>query len=315
MIEYRPFRNSDPPALVDVWNAAITGPRAVTLRTVTLFEYFTFAKIYFDYAGLVVATDNGKIVGFAHAAFGPNANGSGLDCTTGVICVLSVVPSHQRKGIGTQLLRRVEDYLQSRGATRIVFGSQAPLNPFLFGLHGGCTNVGVLNGETALMAFLTKQGYVPGRQVGIFQRSLQRFTIPNDPRFPKILEQYNIQNGWLRRPGWWRECVLGPVEAVEYRLVDKAKGMTAARLVLWDMETFGIHWNTPYVGVVDLVVELSLRRQGLAKCLMSTVLKHLRDKSFLHFEASADLNDAASAGLMKALEFTQAEAGTAYIKK
>ena len=35
MIEYRPFRNPDPTALVELWNASLPGPRTIPLRTAT----------------------------------------------------------------------------------------------------------------------------------------------------------------------------------------------------------------------------------------------------------------------------------------
>ena len=55
MIEYRCFRNTDPPRLVEVWNQAFTGRGTVGLRTATPLERFVFAKTYFDPAGLIVA--------------------------------------------------------------------------------------------------------------------------------------------------------------------------------------------------------------------------------------------------------------------
>ena len=76
-------------------------------------------------------------------------------------------------------------------------------------------NVGFLSGDEAAGAFLVKRGYRAGRRVGLFQRSLARLTTPADPRFVAMRGQYDIIAGAMRRPGWWLECVLGPVEAVE----------------------------------------------------------------------------------------------------
>src|SRR4051794_15510490 len=72
VIHYRTFRNPDPPALLEVWNACCTSRGAAPFRVTTLLEYFTFAKPYFDPAGMILAVEDGKVVGFVHAGFGPN---------------------------------------------------------------------------------------------------------------------------------------------------------------------------------------------------------------------------------------------------
>lgn len=314
MIEYRPFRNADPPALAELWNTTLAGPRSVLVRGTTLLEYFTFAKVYFDPAGLILALDGEDPVGFVHAGFGPDAAGSSLDRTTGVVCALGVLPSCRRKGVGSGLLAAAEAYLRSHGVASIVVGGQAPANPFLFGLYGGCNSPGVLSGEEAAAPFLARHGYSPLRRYGVFQRALARVPAATDPRFTRLRGQYDILAGPLRRAGWWRECVLGPVEAVEYRLQDKQTGVMAARTVLWDMDTFGTYWGESCVGQFEMTVEPALRRQGLAKYLLLGVLQHLRERSFHRFEALADLDDAAGVGLLTGLGFQHVDTGTSYGK-
>ena len=71
MIDYRTFRNTDPPALVDLWNDSFTGRGAAYLRGTVLLEYFSFAKPYFDPQGLIIASADNHVVGFVHAGFGP----------------------------------------------------------------------------------------------------------------------------------------------------------------------------------------------------------------------------------------------------
>src|ERR671938_100354 len=72
VVHYRTFRNTDPPGLVDVWNACFTGRGAAYVHGPGVLEYFLFAKPYFDPDGLIVALEGSEVVGFAHAGFGPN---------------------------------------------------------------------------------------------------------------------------------------------------------------------------------------------------------------------------------------------------
>ncbi len=309
MIHYQPFRNTDSPVVVGLWGACFSGRRVVPVQTTTLLEFFTLAKPYFDPEGLIFAVEGDQAVGLVHAGFVANAAGAALDTSTGIICTVGVVPQRRRQGIGGELLRRAEEYLRNRGATTVLAGPQAPDNPFTFALYGGCSSPGFLSSEPATRPFLEKYGYQLERSVGIWQRPLARMQLPADPRFAAIRQQYDIIAAPYHGAGWWRECVLGPVEAVEYRLQEKGSEAVAARCVLWDMETFGPLWNQSCVGMIDLVVEPARRRQGLARYLLAQVLRHLRDQPFQLFEAQAALDNAAALGLLQGLGFQQVDVG------
>ena len=48
VIQYRTFRNTDPPALADVWNGSFEDRASATIRSPLVLEYFLFAKPFFD---------------------------------------------------------------------------------------------------------------------------------------------------------------------------------------------------------------------------------------------------------------------------
>src|SRR5438094_3860138 len=116
--QFRSFRNTDPPGLVEVWNDALTGRGAVRLRNSSPLERCTLSKLHFDPEGLILAIDEGadRCVGFVHAGFGTNAAGEALDHQSGVTCVLAVHTTHRRRGIASASLRLSEEYLRGRGA-------------------------------------------------------------------------------------------------------------------------------------------------------------------------------------------------------
>src|SRR5881227_3313044 len=100
VVEYRTFRNTDPPHLVEIWNEAFTGRGAVSLRNGSPLERLIFAKPIFDPAGLILAQKDNEYVGFAHAAMAQEAQPG-----AGVVCAIGVRPGFRRQGIGTELLR------------------------------------------------------------------------------------------------------------------------------------------------------------------------------------------------------------------
>src|SRR5262245_7375239 len=174
VIHFRTFRNDDPPGLLRTWNEAAAGRGTAPLRNTTVLEYLILSKPYFDPSGLHVATDEEAIVGWALAGFGPDSTETGLDYSRGVICVLSVRPSHRGRRIGSELLRRSGDYLRQRGASEVFAGPMAPLNPFTFGVYGGSQSPGVLESDRTLGPFLERRGYRIADTQLVLQRHLDR---------------------------------------------------------------------------------------------------------------------------------------------
>ena len=313
VIEYRSFRNTDPPALVDLWNDTFTGRGAAYLRGNILLEYFLFAKPYFDPHGLILATSDNQVVGFVHAAFGPTPDGTGIDRRTGVLCLLGVAPAYRRQGIGTELLRRGEDYLRQRGAVELFAGPLAPLNPFTFGLYGGSESAGFLDSDPLARLFLEQHGYRAHKTAVVMQRSLD--TPPNvvDGRFAEHRQRFDVFAGPLRSPSWFHECVLGPaVELHEYRLQDKTTNTMAARLTLWEMETFSQRWNEHAVGMADFEVVPQLRRQGLGKFFLLQVLRHLHEQFFTLLEIHTSDSDEAAGNLLRLFGFRPVDRGSSF---
>ena len=72
MLTYRTFRNTDPPPLASIWRSRAGQQALAQPLSVDLLEQYVFAKLYFDYQGLILACDDGEAVGFAHAGFGPD---------------------------------------------------------------------------------------------------------------------------------------------------------------------------------------------------------------------------------------------------
>jgi ribosomal protein S18 acetylase RimI-like enzyme len=312
VIQYRTFRNTDPPALVDLWNDCFTGRGAAYLRGTILLEYFAFAKPYFDPNGLILAEAGNQVVGFVLAGFGPTADGAALDRHAGVVCLLGVAPAFRRQGIGSELLRRGEEYLRQQGAAELHAGPTGALNPYTFGIYGGSESSGFLESEPLARPFLERRGYRVHDTALVLQRSLETPLNVSDVRFVNHRSRYDIYAGPLKTKSWWRECVLGPVELHEYRLQDKNTSATVARLTLWEMETFGPRWNEHAIGMSDFEVVPELRRQGMGKFFLLQVLRHLHEQFFTLLEIHVRESDEAGLNLLRLFGFRQVDRGLAY---
>ena len=315
---YRPFRNDDPPALVEVWNEALGARGSYPLRLAGLIDRWILSKPYFDRHGLILAVDpdTNKVAGFALAGFGPNEERTALDPTGGVICCVIVRPGFRKQGIGRELVRRAEAYLRERGAQVIVFGAQRPYNPFLFGLYGGANSPGILDSEPDAESFLNKIGYEKSEGHIVFQRRLDTPIQVADARFAGLRRRYDIQ---LIRPtvsgSWWEECIWGTLEPTEFRVVDKMTGQPAGRAVHWDLEGYSWKWNMPSAGLFDVEIRAHLRKQGLAKFLLASILKLLQDQFFAMVELQVWADDPAGVGICQSLGFERVDLGYRYRAK
>jgi ribosomal protein S18 acetylase RimI-like enzyme len=315
VIEYRTFRNTDPPKLLQVWNASCTGRGAVKLPTPTALEDFVFSKPYFDPAGLILAFEDNTPLGFVHAGFASNESGSALTTETGVICAIAVSPSYRRGGIGSELLRRAETYLTTRGATAIQAGG-APNNPFYFGLYGGSESSGFLASDAAAEPFLARAHFQPAPETHlVFQRRLEGPVNAGDGRFLAIRRKCELVAMPHRgKASWYREAALGPIELLDAVLRDKTTGQEVARASAWEMVGFCQRWGVPAVGIVDLRVRPELRRQGLAKFLMVHLMRYIQEQFFSLVEVQAPETNTAVGALYRGLGFELVDAARSYRK-
>ena len=117
MLRFRPFRNTDPPQLAEIWRSQ--PPQRGILQPVSapLLEHAVFSKMYFDRCGLIVATRDGLPIGFVHAGFGPNESGEALDTTLGTTHMLMLRAGHENASLADDLLSASEEYLKNQGRT------------------------------------------------------------------------------------------------------------------------------------------------------------------------------------------------------
>ena len=90
---------------------------------------------------MIVAVEEGRIVGFAHAGFGPAADQKSINTRVGSTLLVIVPPHPSENEIRDQLLGRCEMYLRESGATCLLGGGNDSFRGFYLGLYGGsdCT--------------------------------------------------------------------------------------------------------------------------------------------------------------------------------
>lgn len=285
---YRPFRNSDPPKLHQLWHLCALGPNAAEGFSCDVFELFACAQPYWDPNGLMLALDeaSGRVAGFVHAGFATNAAQSALDYSKGTICGLMVHPDFRRREIGTALVRRAEDYLRSKGANSVVAGGGLEQNAFYAGIYGGLDPSGFCTSAAAWPQFFQKCGYAPCDEVLILRRDLIR---SKDPVNAKLLRHRRHLNLVITdRPtneSWWWFVRYGHLDSLRFELHEKANGNVVASGQIIGMDLFIPKWGVRSVGIREIFVPESQRRHGYAQALLLEICRRLKGESVELVEA------------------------------
>lgn len=313
VISYRTFRNTDPPRILALWNrSAQTRGFGVVLSCDKL-EHLLFSKPIFDPKGLHLALDGDNIVGLCHAGFGCDERERQLDRSMGTIAMLMVDPDYRRQGIGTKLLHRGQQYLREHGANIQYAGGLFPLNPFYLGLYGGSELPGVLDTDQSMVAFLGKRNYTAADTCLVFQRTLEEIPTIEDPRLPLLWRQVELTaEPWPMPTSWWHASVMQSVVSLAYEMVERSTRRPIGHAWVWEMESFGLAWKMPTVGISQFEVAEPFRRQGYGKLFVHSILKHLRGQKINCVEVQTMERNQSARGLYAALGFQQVDTGHIY---
>jgi GNAT superfamily N-acetyltransferase len=312
---FRPFCNSDPPRLAEIWREQPPQRGRMQPATPAIFEQLVYSKPYFDPAGLIVALHENNPVGFVHAGFGPNDEQTEISTDTGTTYQLVLRRDHQNDALSGELLAQAEEYLRSRGAKVIYAGGIRPLNAFYLGLYGGSELPGILVVDTAFQHACTQRGYREIDRVKILQLELTTFRQPIT-RSQRQLRREMASHEIPSPPpnSWWDACTVGAFERIHFLLTRPSSCDPLADVWFWDIEPLSTAWGSPTAGMFDLHVSHHERRKGLATFLLSDAFDRLRSRGIQLVEAHTMQQNAPAIAMYTRLGFKQVDEGIVYRK-
>jgi ribosomal protein S18 acetylase RimI-like enzyme len=321
VIQYRTFRNSDPPRILKLWQACELGRGAARPFSTDVFEVFNYSQQFFDREGLILASDEEGLVGFAHAGFGFRQDESGLDRETGVVCAIMVHPRRRREGIGRELLSRAEAYLRDAGAREIRGGSGPGADPFYFGLYGGSRPSGFLASDPLAEPFFLGNGYESFEKHSVFQRNLTETRDPVSVRLMSVRRQTELAIADVpTNPTWWWYTHFGRwdsvgIDSLRFRLIPKGGGEPLAAVTVIGLDQYIPVWQQRAIGLVDVHVDEARRGQGYGQALLVEVLKRLRQELITVAEIHAPESNEIAIGVIRATGFELVDTGVVYRKR
>lgn len=313
VIDYRQFKNSDPPHILRLWHECQLGRGAASGLRCDEFDEIVFAQTYFDPSGLIVACRDGQLVGFVHAGFGVNEGRTGLSTDEGVICAVIVHPSERRQGIGRELVRRAEEYLRQRGSSKIFAGPADPRDPFYCGIYGGSQCAGFLQTDPAAAPFFEKLGYAPCEEHLVFQRSLGAGAVdPVGARLLSVRKSTRLTALNHEKKSWWWQTRYGRLDAMHLALVPRTGGPPLARVSVVGLDRYANSWQARGIGLLGLFVNDANRGKGYGQALLIEVCRRVRDDMVQLAEAHAAKPNVASIAVLKSAGFKQVDSGRVY---
>lgn len=312
MITFDCFRNDDPPRIADAWRGADLGPAALQPMTSAALEAAVFSKPYFDRHGLLVARDGDRIVGFAHAAFGPDADRAALDTAIGTTLLVVVPPHEHRREIEDELLARSEAHLRQRGAATILGGGTPDLGGYYLGLYGGSDLPGILDSSPAMQEVFRRAGYTEAARIAVLRRPLAGFRPPVNRLQVAIRRATTLRviDEPARRT-WWEAATTTGIALRRYELRGEAEVLLGSA-AFWDVEPLARSWGLAMTGLLRIDIEGERRRQGLASYLVAEALHDLAAEGTSVVETHVVNDNPAAFHLFSKLGFQPTDHGTVF---
>jgi len=315
VVSFRTFQNSDPPRILQLWVDSGLGRGAVRCRSTEPFEISNYAQPYFDPAGLILAFDEKKLLGFSHAGFGTRTDLAASEPAVGIVCAVIVHPDYRRKGLGRELVQRAESYLRERGSRQIYAGPSRLRDPFYFGLYGGSRPSGFLLSDPIADPFFKAAGYAAAERHGVFQLDMTTGRDPTNVRVIAVKRQTYLEvSEKPQRPTWWWFTRFGRLDTLRFRLKLKKSQEQVAGITAIGLDQYIPIWNERTIGLVDLEVPEQYRGQGYGLTLLIEVLKQLRQELVTRAEIHCpEANEAAHRAIAGA-GFERVDTGVVYLR-
>jgi ribosomal protein S18 acetylase RimI-like enzyme len=318
-IVYRPYKNYDTPAVVALWNVALTGRGCCKSIKPFFLELQWFCKPWFDPQALTLALDDERapgqqLIGAVLSGFGGGPDQCSVDHKLGVVSMLLVHPDYRQKGVGKELLVRAEQYLFELGTTDARFGCNWERFPYCWGMLGSISPAGVLKSMEGADQFIQTQGYVSREQYEVHGRTMNQAIPWGDPRFAHLRRKFELRIGPRKVTSWLDEALQGGLETTVFELLETAIDRPVAEVRAAEMTQFMGQAQPPQAGLYGLTVLPELRRQGLGKFLMAQTLQHLNDQMFQNVETVIPVENTEARSLLKGMGFAKIDEGTSYAK-
>jgi hypothetical protein len=233
-LDIRSYLNTDSQALCRVYNAHYQAAGLPYVMTPLSLELCVLAKPYFDPSHLLVAVEDGTVIGFALVGFEPSADLRALSTTRAVVSGLCVMPHALADQAANELIVRGSQYVSASGATHMRFCPPPPASPYLAGLAPGDAMIGCPELDLRQQRWLIEAGWSLEDTIVYWNVDLAMFHPPMDRMQIQIRRMAHVDR-LLDEPmlPWYVASMLGHSEQIGFQLTARDTRSVTADIVLW----------------------------------------------------------------------------------
>ncbi|RCS43223.1 hypothetical protein DTL42_18875 [Bremerella cremea] len=221
--------------------------------TVALLEAQVFAKPYFRPQNLLVAEQDGKIVGMAHLVPDGPLVASELRGETANLPLVIAANVPNATEIEDALFQAAEAMVRESEAKVLLLGGTSEPGPFYFGLAKASCNRGALVSDARMMELAERSEMSPSTSWRVYSRALRGFRPPVDRTQITARRSLNVLREDDPPFASYREaCIFMHQHRTCYTLVQKQDGAEIARLVVVELEAFSHLRGVRMSGIVDI---------------------------------------------------------------
>jgi GNAT superfamily N-acetyltransferase len=279
-----------------------------------LLDRYVLSKPFFDREGLIVAEDDDRPIGFAHAGFGPEIAG-GNRSERGVLSMVMTLPTSDSDTLASDLVGRAENYLRERGVRECTALGAGELCPYYLGLNGGSAISGVLHSDEPLRKIFTSCGYERRTERTVWQCQMATFRPPVDRKLMQVRREFHVE-AQIDPPlsGWWHACMFVAHDLTRFDIRQRSGQESLGSVLFWEMEPIASSWGLHANGIINMEIQADFRRRGLATFLLGESLRQLRAQGVTVVEVHSESEDPIAAALLTKLGFRPIDAASVMVK-
>ena len=321
MLTVRPFRNEDPPRLLELWRRTRRyGDTYDPLPTLSLEQLQTqiLGLPMLDIQSIMIAFDDGRPVGYIHTTFAPDHDGHSFDYTVGQICFLCVDSIYSGASqAATTLIRAGEDYLFGLGAQTIFGGSPSPSVPFYTPFYSGGEAVGILHSDEAVINAFYEANYQIYQATTWFHLDIQNYTPDLSAETDGYYGEIEIEiSEASKAKTWWEGCTLANgiwFDATAF-LARTERPIARLRTRITYPNTEPVYGKTWIASLVELRVHPNFDHREIKNILLEKLLQYLAAQNQIHQVEAHTIDHTPLFTLLRGRSWTERERGSIFIK-
>ena len=324
MLTVRPFRNDDPPRLLELWRRTQRRRDGVPpLPSLSLERLQTqvLGLPMLDRRSLLLAFDNEGPVGYVHTTFVPDDAGYSFDYTIGQICFLCVDSTYSgAPDAAAALIRGGEDYLSGLGAQTIFGGSPAPSAPFYSAIYGGSEAIAFLHSDETIINAFHEENYNVDHITTQFHFDLQHYTPIITPETVGYDGEIEIKIREVSKAKtWWEGCALANgiwFDATAFLVrTNRAIAQLRTRVTCPDTENAVTMYDKTWLAsLMSLRIHPDFDTEGVKRHLLGKMIQHLAAQNQIVRVVAHTIDHSPLYALLRDQCWQECGSGTVFVK-